>query len=273
MWSALALAAALSLVPGQNANQTGQLKLTNDRLTYGILGPPRADTKFLPGDQCVLRFDIEGLPVDKRGHVLYGMGMEFTTADGKTKFKQVEEPREQEAVNSLGGSRVPAFAYSDIGTDVEPGEYNLKVTVTDRASKQSQTVSRKITVAPKAFGLVRPQLGYPSSPWVAAPNIAAVGQTLMASMGAAGFERDKTSKQPNLLFELRVLDENGKPVVAVPDTMTVDNKVEEGRSVVEWPFFLHLNRPGKFTIEMKATDQLAKKSSSRTLPLTVVDPK
>src|SRR5262245_57928519 len=103
MWSAMALAAALTLAQGQPA----QLKLANDRITYGLLGATRPDAKFLPGDQCVLAFDIEGLQVDSHGKVKYSMGMEFLTTEGKTKFKRNEEPRDLEALNVLGGSRVP----------------------------------------------------------------------------------------------------------------------------------------------------------------------
>jgi hypothetical protein len=269
MWSSLALAATLTLAPGQS----GQLKLTNERITYGVLGAPRPDAKFLPGDQCFLRFDIEGLQVDKRGKVIYSMGMEFTTTEGKTKFKKAEDPKDLEAINSLGGSRLPAFAYTEIGSDNEPGEYTLKVTVTDRATKQSQTLTQKLTVLPKAFGLVRPQLAYLSREWIPAPNSSVAGQTLMATIGVAGFERDKTKKQPKLVFELRILDESGKPVLAEPDTIRVEDQVEPNRSVVEVPFVINLNRSGKFSIEYKVTDEVAKKTATKTIPISVVDQK
>jgi hypothetical protein len=38
-------------------------------------------------------------------------------------------------------------------------------------------------------------------------------------------------------------------------------------------FWLQLNRPGKFTLVVTATDQLTKKTTKTTLPFTVVDAK
>ena len=34
--------------------------LTGVRSTHGVLGPTRADNKFLPGDSVLICFDIEG---------------------------------------------------------------------------------------------------------------------------------------------------------------------------------------------------------------------
>src|SRR4051812_8954390 len=73
MLSSVALVAALCLAPAE----VGQLQLTNDRPTHGLLGATRSDLKFLPGDFFFLTFDIEGLQVNERGKALYTMAMEF----------------------------------------------------------------------------------------------------------------------------------------------------------------------------------------------------
>src|SRR2546427_725234 len=72
MWTTLAFAAALTLAPAQ----AGQLELTNARTTYGLLGAPRTDGKYLPGDSFTLSFDIEGMTVDDSGKVLYSIALE-----------------------------------------------------------------------------------------------------------------------------------------------------------------------------------------------------
>lgn len=269
MWSALTLVAALGMAPAQG----GALKMANERFTYGILGATRDDAKFLPGDYLFLSFDIEGLQVDDRGKTLYSMLLEFLDKNGKSIYKKADEASDLEAINTLGGNRLPAFAHSPIGNDVGPGEYTIRVTVTDRSAKKSQTLSRKFEVLPKGFGIVRTMNGYASQSFVPAPPIGVVGQALIYNMGVAGFERDRTSRQPNLVFEARVLDENGKPVVAKPDVITANKDVPENFSVYEVPFVMQLNRPGKFTVELKVTDQLTKKSATRSLPLTVLDAK
>src|SRR5262249_46660303 len=58
MWATLALSAAL-MAPSQK----GTLELKNVRMTRGILGQERTDTKLLPGDVFVVAFDIDGLKV------------------------------------------------------------------------------------------------------------------------------------------------------------------------------------------------------------------
>src|SRR4051812_28384475 len=49
--------AALCLTPGQ----ADGLTLTGARVTYGILGPTRDNTKFLAGDTLYVSFTIEGI--------------------------------------------------------------------------------------------------------------------------------------------------------------------------------------------------------------------
>src|SRR5262245_62076645 len=95
MWVSLVLAATLA------TGQSGDLKLTNPRATYGYLGPPRTDDKFLPGDVYFITFDIEGLKVSDTGEVNYKMGMAIKDKAGKEFFSQ--EPILQKALISLGG--------------------------------------------------------------------------------------------------------------------------------------------------------------------------
>src|SRR5437899_2957692 len=111
MWTTLALVAAMSLAPGQ----AGQLSLTNVHGTFGLLGAERTNTKFIPGDTYFLAFTIDGLKVDATGEIQYSMGMEVVDSKGKAIYAQT--PQDRTAFNSLGGSRLPAFAHVDIGLD------------------------------------------------------------------------------------------------------------------------------------------------------------
>src|SRR5215471_15720012 len=119
------LALALTLPVGQ----PGKLALSNARLTYGIQGPTRADAKFLPGDSLILSFDIEGITVDDSGKVQYSTTTEVVDGKGGRVFQQ--PPRTLDAINALGGDRIPAYAQIDIGLDQPEGDYTLKVSVTD----------------------------------------------------------------------------------------------------------------------------------------------
>jgi hypothetical protein len=260
MWAPFVLAAA-SLVTGQD----GDLTLTNVRTTYGAPGVARSDNKLLPGDHVYISFDIEGITVSDDGKVQYGMTTEVLDGNGKALFR--EEPRDLEVINALGGRSVPAFTQMDVGLKAQPGKYTLKTTVTDRASKRSQSLSREFEVQPKQFGLVRLTTTLDHDARVPAA-VFATGESLWVNCAAVEFERNG-GKQPNLAVELRVLDESGKPVLAKPFKGLIDKDVPVTAVSVPVQFLVPLNRAGKFSIALKATDQVSGKTAELKFPITV----
>jgi len=267
MWATLALAAMLQPAPAQTSN----LSIKNDRITYGILGPERRDNKLLPGDVFVVSFDIDGLQVNTEdGKVKYSMGMELTDGQGKVQFKK--EPQDLEAVNALGGSRLPAFALSDIGLDTPPGEYTLKVTVSDRVNKAMQQLIRKFEVQQKKFGIVRLVLSNEKD--MPVPPVAVPGQTVLINFALVSFDLAGDKKQPNLNVEMRILDEAGQPTISKLFLSGDLNNVEDQfKKIVPMQFIVAVNRGGKYTIELKATDKVSNKSVVEKLPITVVEVK
>ncbi len=262
MLTSLPVLLALSLIPGQ----TDQLNLTNVRPTYGILGATRSDTKFLPGDSFVLCFDVEGVKADDAGKVLYSIGMDVTDAAGKVYLKQ--EPRELEANNSLGGTSLQAFALIQVGLDQPPGKYTAKVTVTDRATRAKGTLTRAYEVLPKGFGLVRLNTTYDADGRIAAPYVGE-GQILFVNFLAVGFGRDSAQAQPNLSVVMRILDQAGRPTLATPYTGVVNKDIPAKVLSVPMQFIVELNRPGQFTLELKATDKVTGRSATLSYPLKV----
>jgi hypothetical protein len=266
MWTTLALAAALSMAPAK----AGELEVTNLRATYGLLGVTRPGTKFLPGDDLFLAFDISGVQTDEAGKVLYGIAMEVTNADGKTLFKQ--SPRKLETYNALGGDSLPGFASLRIGPNAKPGKYKVKVIVTDRAAKASKSVTRSYEVLPPAFGLVRLATTCDSAGQIPAPFLG-TGQTLWINFAAVGFGRDESGGQPNLTVALDVKDAKGRSTLGKPFTGKVTSGVPKKALHVPLQFALQLNRPGKFTVELKATDKVSGKTKTLKFPLTVAKTK
>jgi hypothetical protein len=267
MWMTLALVAALSQAPGES----GDLALTNVRTTYGVLGAPRPESKFLPGDVFVVSFDIQGLKVDRDGNLFYSIAMEASDRDGKVQFTQA--PRERQATNTLGGDSLPAFASLQIGLEQQPGAYTLKVTVTDVAAKTSRTLSRPYEVLPKAFGLVRPTLTSDPDGRYPAPFVAE-GQSLWINFAAVGFARDRGKGHPNLGVSMRVLDEDGKPTTGKPMAGTVNpDEVAAKALAVPMQFLLAANRAGKFTVELTAKDGVSGETARLSLPLAVLKSK
>jgi hypothetical protein len=68
---------------------------------------------------------------------------------------------------------------------------------------------------------------------------------------------------------LRVLDEQGQPTLPSPFTGTLGGDTPAGARALPLRFQLSLNRPGKFTVELTATDQSSGQSATQKLPLTV----
>jgi hypothetical protein len=275
MWTTLALMSALNWTPAQ----AGQMELKNVRDTYGILGQERKESTYLPGDLVVLAFDIEGLKVTDDGQVRYSMSMELTDSKGKSLFKKDPDPQGTLAVNTLGKSRLPAFALTEVGTDTAPGKYTMTVVVTDVSAKDKKDrptveLKRDFEVKPSRFGIVRPgftnvSLKEPQP----APPLGVPGQSLFFNFAVVGFDLKGDKMEPNVKVKMEVLDETGKAVNEKPFTGEAKQIDEEAKKLRVIPFQLpmQLNRSGKFKVVVTATDEHTGKTATQTLDLKVVE--
>jgi hypothetical protein len=276
MLHSMALIAALSMTPGP-AQATG-LTLSNPRATYGELGSPRPDSKLLPGDIFFLSFDIDGIKVSPEGRVKYGMAMEVNDSAGKSIFKQ--KPEERDEFLPLGGSKLPARAYVSVGLDQAPGTYTCKVTVSDLSDKDkevSKTVEQKFEVLPRNFGIVQLYSSADPKGEFPAALVGVAGQSMFVHFAVIEFQRDTSTKQPNITIEMVVYDQTNKPTLEKPTVKQLpdgpDDKVDEKFAGVPMRFLVPLNREGGFLIELKATDNISKKTSKVYLPLRVFSAK
>jgi hypothetical protein len=270
MLHTLTLIAALATTPGQAAG----LNLSNPRITYGELGSPRPDNKLLPGDIFFLSFDIEGIRVSEAGRVRYGMAMEVTDSAGKSIFKQM--PVERDDFLPLGGTKLPARAFVSVGPEQPAGIYTCKVTVTDMSNKEkavSKTLEQKFEVTPKGFGIVQLYTAADPKGEVPAPLVGVAGQAIFVHFAVVGFDRDPAGKQPNVTIEMVVYDKDRQPTLRNPTVKQVpdeaDGKVDEKALGVPMRFLVPMNREGGFLVEIKATDNISKKTAKVYLPLRV----
>lgn len=260
MWTTIAFLTVLSVTAADSG-----LSLTHVRSTHGLLGPQRRSETLAPGDNLFLCFDINGIRVDDQGKVRYSMAIELSDAAGKVMFRQ--EAKEQEARASLGGDRVPAYAHLSVGLDTPPGDYRMKVAVKDLASGREANLNRDVKVLPKDFALVRttttvdPEAHYPAA-------VFACGQGVWVHGSAVGFARG-ANKQPDVVFEMRVLDQSGKPTLAEAVTGTPPKDLPADLSGLPLAFPLTLNRAGKFTVELQATDRISGKKAKMSFPIVV----
>ena len=263
MWAPLVLAAVTLVSP-----QADGLTLANVRTTYGAPGLTRQDNKLLPGDHVFISFDVDGITVAPDGKVHYSMATEVLDGNGKTLFR--EDPRDLEATNALGGNTIPAYTQMEVGLNAKPGKYTLKCTVTDRANKKSQSLSRDFEVQEKQFGLVRLTTTFDHEARVGA-SIFTTGESLYINSAVVGFQRG--DKQPSVAVELSILDESGKPVLANPFKGEINRDVPATALSLPVQFLVPLNRAGRFTMVLKAIDQLSRKTAELKFPITVVQSK
>jgi hypothetical protein len=264
MWTIPVLAA---LVLAQPAN--AQLTLSNIRTTFGELGETRNTTSHLPGDVLFVAFDIEGLTVNAESQCKYTMKLEVFDAKGGLSFKN--EPVQRVDFVPLGGTVFPGRVYTRIGLDQPAGDYNMKLTVTDDATKASKGFERKFTVLPKDFGIVSVYYSIDEAGQIPAPTTGIVGQAYFIQFGIVGFGRDAKKKQPNLVVEMSILDEQGKPTTKAPLSTPIEGGLDEQAPGVNLRFLLPFTRAGKFQVKLKATDKVTNKSTTFDLPLTIIN--
>lgn len=266
MFGTLAAAAALALSPAQ----AGALNLTNVRTTYGELGAPRTDNRYLPGDWYFLAFDIEGITVSTEGKVSYAMSVEVNNKAGQSVFKQ-DKPVESDEFLPLGGNRLPGRAYVFLKPDQEPGTYTCKVSVTDRVTKATKTLDRTFEVVRKELGLIGLVMSYDDQAKMPAPPSGVVGQNLFIHGFMIGFGRG-ADKKPNASVELRIVDDAKRPTLAKPLTAVVPKDIADGDDAARIMFLIPLNREGTFFAELKAVDSSTGKSSTVSFPIRVSSP-
>jgi hypothetical protein len=264
--TAFLLAAALALTP----TQAGKLKISNVRNTYGELGGTRSETKFLPNDCVFVAFDIEGLSIGTKGQTKYMMAMEVQDSAGKAILKP--DPGTRSDSVPFGGGKIPGRAFVMCGADMKPGEYTLKLTVTDDATKSADTLNHKFEVLKPEFGVASVFASYDESGTVAAPTTAVVGSLIFVRYGIVNFTRDPATKQPNINVEIVTLDENGQATLKEPITRIYNQNVPEDRVGFADGLPVPFTRAGKFKLRIKATDNVSKKSYTFDLPLNALPP-
>jgi hypothetical protein len=250
------------------------------RMTVGELGPPRESNKLVPGDVLFIAYDIDGLTIDGEGWAKYTMAMEVTNPMGRVILEQ--KPSDRTDFAPLRGNKMPGRAFVTVGLDEQPGQYSCKLTVTDPNTKSSASLNVKFEVLKKEFAIVSVYTSHDQKGELSAPTSGQVGDTLWIQFTVASFERDPKTKQPDVEIQFQFYDDKGKAILTnakgelTPRKHVQDAKAfppvkdDAGAFTLQFPLFL--NRPGKFVVEMKATDKVSKKEYTYKLPVTATAP-
>jgi hypothetical protein len=254
--------AAMTLAPGE----AGQLSVGNVHTTYGPLGPTRSNNQILPGDQVCLCFDVTGLQTNAAGKIHYGVGLAATDSKGEMVFKH--EPSDVEIPRPATGQAVPVCAKVDVGMASPPGKYDLKVTVMDRSAGTAASVTRSYDLLPLEFGIVRVSLT--SDPEKKGSTVVfSQGRPGWINFSVVGFGREKKQRQPRVTATMRVVDASGRSALPQPPSGTIRQGVPDQVGVIPMQFKLTLAQAGRFTVELKTTDEITGRTATVTFPIQV----
>jgi hypothetical protein len=255
MLHTMALLAAMSFTPAQ-----GGFDVSNVRLTFGgEFGPTRPDNRYLPGDLFYMAFNMDGLKSDSQGKVTYVMGM-VVTEDASQKVIFESKPAEQPVILPLGAKRLPGRAFMLVGLDLK-GNYTCRVTVADKTTGVTKMIEKKFVVLDPMFAIVGFNTTFDKDGSVAAPMSGYVGQSVWLQFVTVGFARDPKTKQPNNQVEMRVFDvASGQQTTAEPLVWEIKMGVKEEHAGIDWQLPLPMNQPGRYRVQLVATDRLAPNS-------------
>jgi hypothetical protein len=244
------------------------LDIKNVRSNYGPFGVPRSNNKVLPGEVYFINFDITDMSVDpKTGGVEYTLTLEVFDPKGKQMIPDKEKSWMKGAIVGLGGTTVPEFTNVVIGVDKDPGKYKVVITVEEKNTKAKASVTQELEVLPSEFGFIHVQ----------APAIGQVGQDYVCEFSLVGWQRD-SKKIPKITLATRIIDDaTGKPATTLPNISKIPEDLPKD---IDWPKLemvrmrspTFLNRPGTFTIEFEAKDELKNKTAKFSYKLVVIQP-
>jgi hypothetical protein len=244
------------------------LDIKNVHSNYGPFGVPRPNNKVLLGDVYQINFDITDLSVDpKTGGVEFTLTQDVYDPKGKQIMPDKEKSWKKGAILGLGGNSMPEATLVIVGVDKEPGKYKVVITVEEKSTKAKATVTHEVDVQPTDFGFIHVQ----------APAIGQVGQDYVCDLSLVGWQRD-AKKMPKITLSTRIIDDaTGKPTTTAPNISKIPEDLPKD---IDWPAQelvrmrspTFLNRPGTFTIEFEAKDELKNKTAKFSYKVTVIQP-
>lgn len=243
--------------------------ISNIRVRYGPFGAIRAKPgdpiiQCLPADTIFMTFDIEDLQLDaKTGRASYDTILELLDSEGKVKY---EKKTQNDVLPHLGGSRMPGDLYLSLGAKQAAGSYSVRLKVIDKLAKEGK--GKQFTYP---FEVIKPGFGFIQT---TAPALGVPGGPYLTTFGLVNLGLD-AKKNPDAEVSIRILDDKGvavRPAVKIqlPAEMPagVDLAVE---NFVPLSYPVFLNRPGRYTIEVSATDKIGAKTAKMSYSLNVLD--
>ncbi|MCS7166639.1 MAG: hypothetical protein RMI91_06565 [Gemmatales bacterium] len=267
LWQTVLLLTSLTVA------QAGELSVSPITATYGQLGPPRTDFRYLAGDTLFFQFDISGLRHDEAGRLRYVLHLELIGPENKVLFRQ--KLPEIVQVRVMGNPKVRQALHLALPEDATPGNYRLQVSVEDVQNPKENRASQSLTfqVVAQEFGIVQFQLYsiYTPQLQLPCPAVGIVGQIVHVTAVVVRGKKDKPDQLWNLEVEMRVLDEQGKPIPGGFPVTGQFRKIPGDLESLDLRFDLPVQMPGKFLILIQASEPGTNRSAKLLVPFQAID--
>ncbi|MCS7016341.1 MAG: DUF4625 domain-containing protein [Gemmatales bacterium] len=261
------------LLTCMTVTQAGELAVSPITTTYGQLGPHRTDSRYIAGDIVFFQFDISGLRHDEAGRFRYVLHLELLGPGNKVIFRQ--KLPEVVQVRVMGNTKIRQALHIALPDDATPGDYRLQVTVEDTQSTGANRASQSLAfqVVAQEFGIVQFQLFsiYTPQLQLPCPGVGVVGQIVHVTAVVVRGKKDRPDQLWNLDVEMRLLDEQGKPVAGGFPVTGQFRKIPGDLESLDLRFDLPVQRSGKFTISVQATEPGTNRSTKLLVPFLAVD--
>jgi hypothetical protein len=240
------------------------------RLTYGLGGTTRPAT-VVAGEGCCLAATIGGLTLGRDGSVDCTLEGELLDPSGKQVIP-FEAVRLRDPL-AFGGRSITYLSRLRLSAGNVPGDYRLRMRVTDRLGSRASSGELKLEVKPlETFSAVNPTIQC-GRDCTMAGSILTVGQYAFVNLFVGGYA--VKDNRPRITVTYSILDAKKQAVTPRPITLSVDTGEERSRPLDPkldlLPACLDVwaNRPGSFTLHVDIHDEIADKKLIYDLPFLV----
>jgi hypothetical protein len=262
------LAVAVGLVMAQ-PDKT-KLEVVDVRATYGLHGPTRRSADVVPGERLHFSYRLNGVRTDADGKIDVTLDFQLLNAKGKVFTKNSLPMRD---VLPLGGNTLVGFAQGQLDREAAPGDYTLKVSISDNIAQETVGFERKIVCKKMTFAITELAFFFDSEGKWPGSNIGILGHSINFRLAAVGWDRAK----PNLRLVMfaQALDKDGRELT--PKPVRVEVASEDAKAIANAPGVgfhasMALNRAGDFQLRIIVLDEISDRKAEVTVPLKVLPP-
>jgi len=266
----LCLGAFLEVAAGEELAADDPVLEARIDFTYGPFGSRRAP-EFLAGEKIVTRVQIAGLSTSRDDNEAR-FSFQVNVKDEANQVVGRLPTFEFEERFPLGGHTFSLVTILPTPMEPPPGKYSAEIIVTDHLSNQTTQSETPFALIPwNTFGAQLVYLAKDREGKTHIGPVSPLGDTIHLNFILTGMEA--RNNKAKLTISLDILDEKQRPIGDVPYKSTNHSPFHSTDSRIgqQFAYPVFLNKPGKFTLRLKAKDEHSGKEVTHQLPILVID--